>query len=222
MTANNSMDVRAKQRLCYRVVRQTQTGLVAVSPHVISTVRRFVVNLRFVKTTFIIFAFVFYLFATSSSAFGQICVEFPCVVDSSDSGEVASAAIDNFLVEAARSGERLFVIARLGTGETDSGRNLDRLCEARDYIVPRLPKTPELVPSGEYRQSPPTIFAEGERVEGEGQIEFYLGSKLHLTRIIRRNRSANLNCCEDITPAKAKRKRKECKEWKDKGASNRS
>jgi len=41
MTAkpNNSMDVRAKQRLCYRVVFLTQTGLVAVSPHVISTVR---------------------------------------------------------------------------------------------------------------------------------------------------------------------------------------
>ena len=32
------MDVRAKQRLCYRVVRLTQTGLVAVSPHVISAV----------------------------------------------------------------------------------------------------------------------------------------------------------------------------------------
>ena len=33
------MDVRAKQRLSYHVVRLTQTGLVAVSPHVISTVR---------------------------------------------------------------------------------------------------------------------------------------------------------------------------------------
>jgi len=28
------MDVRAKQRLCFGVVRLTQTGLVAVSPHV--------------------------------------------------------------------------------------------------------------------------------------------------------------------------------------------
>jgi hypothetical protein len=33
------MDVRAKQRLCYHVVFWTQTGLVAVSPRVISTVR---------------------------------------------------------------------------------------------------------------------------------------------------------------------------------------
>jgi hypothetical protein len=43
---NKSLDVRAKQRLCYRVVFLTQTGLVAVSPHVNSIVRRFVLNLR--------------------------------------------------------------------------------------------------------------------------------------------------------------------------------
>jgi len=193
-----------------------------VLPHVISAVRRFVVKLGLVKTTFIIFAFVFCLLVTSSVAFGQICPDFPCVIDSSGSGEVTSAGIDNFLVEYARSGERLFVIARLGTGETDTGRNLQRLCEARDYLAPRIPQVRELVPSGEYRESPPTIFAEGERVEGEGRLEFYLGSKLQLTRFIRRNRSANLNCCEDFTPAKAKRKRKECKEWKEKGASNKS
>jgi hypothetical protein len=34
------MDVRAKQLLCYRVVRQTSAGLAAVSPHVISTVQQ--------------------------------------------------------------------------------------------------------------------------------------------------------------------------------------
>jgi len=181
-----------------------------------------VVKLGLVKTTLIIFAFIFCLLVTSSVAFGQICPEFSCIVDSSGSGEAASAGIDNFLVEYARGGERLFVVARLGTGETDGGRNLQRLCEARDYLAPRLPQVPDLVPSGEYRKSPPTIFAEGERVEGEGRLEFYLGSKLQLTRFIRRNRSANLNCCEDITPAKAKQKRKKCKEWKEKGASNNS
>jgi hypothetical protein len=175
-----------------------------------------------VKNILINFALVFYLVVTSGSAFGQICAEYPCVVDSSDSGEVASAAIDNFLVKAARSSERLFVIAHLGKGETDAEGNLDRLCEARDYIVPRLPQVRELVPSGEYREPPPAVFAEGERVEGEGRLEFYLGSKLQLTRFIRQNRSANLNCCEDITPAKAKQKRKKCKEWKEKGTLNKS
>jgi hypothetical protein len=40
------MDVRAKQLLCLGVVRQTQTGLVAVSPHVISAVGRFLVSIN--------------------------------------------------------------------------------------------------------------------------------------------------------------------------------
>jgi hypothetical protein len=37
---NNSMDVRAKQRLCYERVFLPLTCVVAVSPHVISTVGR--------------------------------------------------------------------------------------------------------------------------------------------------------------------------------------
>jgi len=40
-TPNNSMDVRAKQRLSYRVVRLTRSCVAAVSPHVISAVSRF-------------------------------------------------------------------------------------------------------------------------------------------------------------------------------------
>ncbi len=37
---NNSMDVRAKQLLCYHVAWLLSAGLAAVSPHVISAVRR--------------------------------------------------------------------------------------------------------------------------------------------------------------------------------------
>ena len=51
---NKSLDVRAKQRLSFRVVRLTQTGLVAVSPHVNSVVGRnnllFVVSKQFMQT----------------------------------------------------------------------------------------------------------------------------------------------------------------------------
>lgn len=179
-------------------------------------------KLRFMKTTFIIFAFTFYSLATSGSAFGQFCAKFPCKVESSEGGEGASAAIDNFLVEVTRSGERLFVIARLGLGETDAGRNPDRLCDARSYVVLRLSQIREGVVSGEYREPPPVVFAEGDRVKGEGRIESYLGSKLQLTRFIDRNRSANLNCCEDYTSVRARQKRKECREWKEKGALSNS
>ena len=172
------------------------------------------------KILFIILAFAFCLFATSSFAFGQICPKFPCVVDSEGTGEVASAAIDNFLAHAAESGERIFVIARLDKQETNSGRNLDRLCEARDYILWRFSGA-----SGRFKEfidSSPTIFAEGAAVEGEGRLEFYLGSRLQLTRFIKPNRTANLSCCGELTPKEIKQKRKECKDWKEKGASNNS
>jgi len=175
-------------------------------------------KIRLVKILFIILAFAFCLFATSNLAFGQICPEFPCVVNSTGTGEVASAAIDNFLVHAAQNGERIFVIARLGTGETDSGRNLNRLCEARDYILDRV--SDERLKK--YSDLLPVVFAEGAGVKGEGRLEFYLGSKLQLTRIIKRNRTANLNCCGELTPAEIRQKRKECKDWKMKGASNNS
>jgi hypothetical protein len=171
-----------------------------------------------VKILSITLAFTFCLFATSSSAYGQICRAFPCVVDSSGTGEVASAAIDNFLVHAVESGDRIFVIARLGKQERDSGRNLNRLCDARNYVLNRL--------SGgrykEYFNLQPVVFAEGAAAEGEGRLEFYLGSKLQLTRFIKLNRTANLDCCGELTPAEIKQKRKECKDWKEKGASNKS
>ena len=40
------MDVRAKQRLCYHVVFLPLAGLVAVSPHVISSVRQLLCNMQ--------------------------------------------------------------------------------------------------------------------------------------------------------------------------------
>ncbi len=164
------------------------------------------------KILFVILSFAFCLFASSSFTFGQICPKFPCVVDSEDSGEVASAAIDNFLAHIDGSSERIFVIARLGSQETSSksNLNLNRLCDARDYILWRF--------SGQQSRikidSLSTIFAEGEGIKGEGRIEFYLGSKLLLTRIIKRNREANLNCCGELTPTERKQKQKDCSDWK--------
>ena len=66
------MDVRAKQRLSFGVVRQTQTGLVAVSPHVISAVRQLLVNcentlMKKLKTLFLFGV----VLLTANSSFAQ-------------------------------------------------------------------------------------------------------------------------------------------------------
>lgn len=156
-------------------------------------------------------AVVFCSVAALAPVVAQMCPKFPCIIDSSGSGEVASAAIDNFLSYAARGNDRVFVIARSGNRENLTV-NLDRLCEARAYF--RFRTEPRAGSDEVLFNSMPVIFAEGNAVEGEGRVEFYLGSRLELTRLIAKNRPANLNCCGDVTLAEFRRQRMKCREWK--------
>jgi hypothetical protein len=156
----------------------------------------------------IIFLFLVLLFADTANTFGQHYPDH--IVDSKATGEEASAAIDNFLVRAVDSRERIFVIASLGRKEKNDALNLNRLCDAREYLLGRSLGER----SKEYFDMYPTVFAEGPTVEGEARIDFYLGSRLFLTRLIRSNQPANLNCCEEFTLAEIVRKRKECNGWK--------
>jgi hypothetical protein len=170
------------------------------------------------KILFIILSIAFCLSVTSNFANAQICPEYPCVIRSTGSSEVAAAAIDNFIHYAVESKERIFVIARLSSQETNATLNLNRLCEARE----ELSRLESDYFKKERGYSIPVVFAEGVGIEGEGRLEFYLGSKLILTRLIRQNFPANLNCCGEFTRTEIKQKRKECIDWKKKGVSNKS
>jgi hypothetical protein len=119
----------------------------------------------------------------------QTALNEPNVVPSDSSGEEASSEIDSIAVEAGQSGERLFVIVRLGAGETSRRLSHARLHNARAYLSIKGfdPET--------------TVYAEGERVKGEGRIEFYLGSRLRLVTLAWRNKMPNLTCCDDRFPA---------------------
>ena len=142
-------------------------------------------------------AFAFCSLAACVSAFSQSASDEPYIVPSDSSGEISSREIDSMAVEARQSGERLFVIVRLGEGETSRRLNLGRLYNTRSYL------------SGKSFNPSTTIFAEGERVNGEGRIEFYLGSRLRLIVLAKRNKMPNLTCCEDyFPPAERKSKRK--------------
>lgn len=104
----------------------------------------------------------------------------------SSSCEVNGAFLDS-LVQDARSGsERIFVIARLGDGESSRPLNRSRLEYSRFYIS---------INKG--LKSDKVVFAEGDRVNGEGRLEFYLGSKLYLVSLAKRNRMVCLTCCDD-------------------------
>lgn len=82
-----------------------------------------------------------------------------------------------------RKTERVFVIARLGGGERSRLLNHRRLHNARTYLMNRL--KPEGI-----------VVAEGERVNGEGRVEFYLGSELMIVSLVRRGEDLCVNCFE--------------------------
>lgn len=152
-------------------------------------------KIEFVKFTFIALALFLGLFATS--AFGQIVTDELYKIPSNSSGEENSALADSIAVLAKNSGERLFVIVRLGKGETSSRVNRVRLLNVKNFMMQR----------GFDQKN--AAFAEGERVEGEGRIEYYLGSRLILMTLAPRNKMPNLTCCvADDPPRKRKSKRK--------------
>ena len=95
----------------------------------------------------------------------------------------------------------MFVIARLGKTENSNRISIARLSYTKAVLFQqrRFPF-----------QSP--VFAEGERVDGQGRIEFYLGSNLRLVTLAKRNKIPNLTCCPDYNPpVKRKSKRKRSK-----------
>ncbi|MBD0372564.1 MAG: hypothetical protein ICV60_17100 [Pyrinomonadaceae bacterium] len=139
------------------------------------------------------------LLYNSISLMAQTTSSGTITVESLGSGEINSLHLDNLVFELRRSvAERLFVIARLGDGETFRRLNLARLDGARLYLVEsgRIPK--ERI-----------VFAEGERVKGEGRVEFYLGSRLYLVSLAGRGKNINFTCCGDYIPlSRGKRKKR--------------
>lgn len=110
-----------------------------------------------------------------------------------NAGELNSAMLDQLVVTQQNSMARMFVIARLGRGETSAALNLQRLQSARDYLV----KT-RGVPADKI------VFASGDRFDGEGRLEFYLGGDLHLIALAPRGKNVTLTCCLDTVTPKPK------------------
>lgn len=89
----------------------------------------------------------------------------------------------NLINEAGDSGDRIFVIARLGSGETSRHLTHRRLYNARTYIAPRF-------------KSGKVVFAEGDQAAAEARVEFYLGGKLKAVAQMDRGGDLCVCCCE--------------------------
>jgi hypothetical protein len=78
--------------------------------------------------------------------------------------------------------ERAFVIAHLGTGETNPRLNQRRLNDVKTQFG--------------VGDSPKITFAEGARVQGPGRIDFYLGSEPMSVSLLARNGDFCATCCD--------------------------
>jgi len=79
--------------------------------------------------------------------------------------------------------EKALVIARLGRGETNRLLNRRRLNDVKTEF-------------GINWDASKIILAEGERVKGQGRIEFYLGSELMSVSLLARNGDFCATCCD--------------------------
>lgn len=93
--------------------------------------------------------------------------------------------LDFVAIAAGESGkdQTIIIIARLGSGESARSLNRRRLRQVADYVNRRVSRDR-------------IITAEGERVRGLGQLEFYVGGKLNIIFKVKRNRDLVKGCAE--------------------------
>ena len=85
--------------------------------------------------------------------------------------------------DAADEDKVIVVIARPGTGETSRSLMRARLKQVADYLKRRVSRDR-------------IVTAEGERIRGLAQIEFYVSGKLHTVIKVKRNHDLVRGCAE--------------------------
>jgi hypothetical protein len=88
------------------------------------------------------------------------------------------------LTQHSEPGELIIVIARRGTGEGRPDLIRRRLHNVKTHLVQVGGRSPETV-----------LVAEGERVEGYGRLQFYIGGKLVEDLKIKRNSDLYVGTC---------------------------
>jgi hypothetical protein len=134
---------------------------------------------------------IFILLATGASVKAQSKAIEPNVVQGDANACELNAATFDSLANILRStDERLFVVARLGKGESSRELNRRRLYNVRAYF------------KGGWSGVEATrfVFAEGDRIDGEGRVEFYIGSNLMLISLVKRGGDICVDCCDYPDP----------------------
>lgn len=151
------------------------------------------------KCAFLLLTFFLILSVSDERLFAQNVKDEPFVAESGASGEETILNIENLVRDAKSSGERVFIISRLNK------REAPRWANVRSRITRWKLSSMSLAPQQ-------ILIAEGEKVEEEGRIELYLGSRLRLVILAKRNKMPNLTCCDEyVPPTKRIRKKRNSK-----------
>jgi hypothetical protein len=148
------------------------------------------------KIGFLVLAFSFIFLAGDRHLVAQNSPYEPFIAASDSSGEDTISILQGIRLDSVKQGERLFVVSRPGTGETNR-IGFVRLAAAKSFTLQTIGFPAET-----------SIFTVGESVAGEGRIEFYLGSQLKLVTLAKRNKIPNLTCCQDYFPPAKNKPRK--------------
>jgi hypothetical protein len=115
------------------------------------------------------------------------------IIPEAESWEVGPAqcqlitAVLDVLVQKMPPDERISVVARFGAGEIRPELNSRRLHNVRVYWTQYL--------KGVKRRPETIILTEGEKVEGDGRLEFYVGGKLKGVLKVRRDADLYVGTC---------------------------
>ena len=117
-----------------------------------------------------------------------------CEIDEANLDTVRQAALSGV-----GDGEVLIVVARLERGETRANLNRQRLDAVKESL------------SKHGFPAEKIILAVGEKVNGRGRVEFYIGGKLTRVILTNRNKGICIECCnpapEDFTHVKKRRRK---------------
>lgn len=105
------------------------------------------------------------------------------IEDNPNACEMNSLLADRIRIEAYNTDEKIFIIFRAGDGE-GTKTNARRLTVVRNFLR-----------NNKGWKSDIFIFARGEKVKGQGRVEFYLGSKLFWVALAGKGRIPCMDCC---------------------------
>jgi len=135
-----------------------------------------------------VFLLICLLSATAVAVAGQEAPAEPYVVrGDANACELNGLHYHQLMADIASGVETLTITARPGRGDTSRNILRRRLHNVRTYLGKSIPS---------YQM----VITEGERTEGDGRIEFYVGEQLRLVSLSKANKDLCVGCCDFDDP----------------------